>query len=308
MKTYISRFLLIVTGFLLNPLVFLHAIESDSLIIDPDNPLVIEVVQVQSYVTIPNCCTEIDSVQIHTNLVELSWTQTQCSDPWNTGSGHPNDQTYDSLVSYFSQLGIDLYHVGFMFYPDSAETCEACDCKTGTVIYIYVEDNDTPLITEMGFIPSDNMYFDLVRTYHQEHYPACDCYCQCADTVNIGTLEAGSHRLIFNTVFIDTLIQALYQSYDSLDFSVTNIVTSPDNTFKDDEILIYPNPSSGILHISKNLLGEHYDLFDLSGRKIMSGTIENTLINNLDLLPGTYLFKIYLRDNNTVVRKLIINP
>ncbi len=275
------------------------AVETDSLTIDPDNPLVTDMVQVQSYFTIPNCCTGIDSVCIYTNLFEYYWEQTQCSDPWNAGLGESNEETRDSLLAYFTPLGVALHHVHFIFDSELEETCTACDCKTGTVIYVYVEHDDTTQLSETGFMSGNNMLYDIVRTYHTDHDPACDCYCQCADTVDIGMLEAASHRLLFNIVIINPYSPFIHEAYDSLDFNVANIPSSQLNIPDECIYKIYPNPAHRHINVSNNLIGFRYDIIDLSGKKVIEGKVLKNYIR-VDLLPGIYLVRFY-KDNNLVI-------
>ena len=60
--------------------------------------------------------------------------------------------------------------------------------------------------------------------------------------------------------------------------------------------MIYPNPTSGEVTIlmPAELLGSTYSLFDLTGRKVLEGKIENTKmkIDLGQLSDGSYMLKI----------------
>jgi len=306
MITYKSNHFVILIVLCIQTLV-LRGIETDSLCIDPDQPVTTDDVQVRSYVTIPNCCAGIDSVDIHTNLDEYYWEQTQCSDPWHTGISDPNEETYDSLLFFFSRLGVELHRIRFVYDPELAEDCEACNCRSGTVIYTYTIHNDTTVLSETGFKRGADTLFDIVRSYHPEHYPQCDCYCQCADTIDIGTLETGSHRLLFTMVFIDTIVPAIYNAYDSIDYTVTGAAEIDPYTKTYDVFILYPNPSSDYVHVSENLVGCRYKLIDFSGRIMMEDILQQNFFSIRNMLPGIYSVRFYKEDQTITTLRLIIN-
>ena len=56
---------------------------------------------------------------------------------------------------------------------------------------------------------------------------------------------------------------------------------------------IYPNPTTNILHInSNNLLGEEYEIYDLSGKLLIKDINNSNIINVENLSTGTYSLKI----------------
>jgi hypothetical protein len=283
----------------------LSGMESDSLNIDPDHPMITDNVRVRAYVTIPNCCADIDSVEIHTNLDEYYYEQTQCSDPWYSENGNPNQENFDSLISFFNHLGVELYNVRFVFNPELAEACDACDCKSGTVIYTYISHDDTAVLSETGFHKGSDKLFDIVESYHPEHYPQCDCYCQCADTISIGILESGSHRLYFTMVFIDTIVPAVYNAYDSIDFNVESSATWNLNLKTDDVFILYPNPAFDHIFVSENLIGCSYELIDFSGQIMMEGMLHQNILNIRNLLPGIYIIR-FRKENQTITNLRMI--
>jgi len=99
--------------------------------------------------------------------------------------------------------------------------------------------------------------------------------------------------------FIDDI--AIYNCANAL--SVKNV------DFLNDNVIIYPNPSSGIFNIKmKNLADFKFDIYDISGKEIMSKT--NTSQNNtmLDLskyAKGLYFIKI-TTDLGSTTKNLIV--
>ncbi|MDX2361373.1 MAG: T9SS type A sorting domain-containing protein [Crocinitomicaceae bacterium] len=53
---------------------------------------------------------------------------------------------------------------------------------------------------------------------------------------------------------------------------------------------VYPNPVSSLLHLSVSDIG--YELYDISGKLVKAGEVENYTINLNDLNAGTYMLKV----------------
>ena len=73
----------------------------------------------------------------------------------------------------------------------------------------------------------------------------------------------------------------------------------------DENLIITPNPSSGILNFSKELKNERIELFSITGKKIYDRKVTNINSISLNLESGIYLMKI---SNNKRVKnsKIII--
>ena len=54
---------------------------------------------------------------------------------------------------------------------------------------------------------------------------------------------------------------------------------------------IYPNPTNGIIHIAGNLLNENVEIYDISGRKVLSVNPEIKSIDVSSLNTGVYMIK-----------------
>ena len=76
---------------------------------------------------------------------------------------------------------------------------------------------------------------------------------------------------------------------------------------RDDEILIYPNPSSGILNLKSITEIEQYSIFNISGKLLLRKLVnlkEITLeLTNLE--NGTY-FLNFTTNNSLVTKKIIV--
>ncbi len=77
-------------------------------------------------------CSKKEPIGKH-EYVELSYQQTQCSDPWRNGSS--DSATLQNLAKYLADqqlyvasMNIKVTSTGFF--------CEACICKTGKTIYV----------------------------------------------------------------------------------------------------------------------------------------------------------------------------
>lgn len=76
---------------------------------------------------------------------------------------------------------------------------------------------------------------------------------------------------------------------------------------KDERVALYPNPGNEQLFVytDKSLSATNYQVFDLMGRKVMTGAIqgETTTINASALQTGHYLVKLIDNDNNSITTR-----
>lgn len=89
---------------------------------------------------------------------------------------------------------------------------------------------------------------------------------------------------------------------------VVTPVTGLYENVSDGMISIYPNPAENYFTISNNVKVTSYRIYDMEGRKLSEGTpaAENT-INVSPIASGCYLIELSTPDNNTLIRKLLIN-
>ena len=72
--------------------------------------------------------------------VQLSYKQTQCSDPWANGS--TDSLTLVNAANYLNGAG--LYIADMHIKQESpSDVCQGCSCKTGKVIYVSTLNNST---------------------------------------------------------------------------------------------------------------------------------------------------------------------
>jgi hypothetical protein len=89
-----------------------------------------------------------------------------------------------------------------------------------------------------------------------------------------------------------------------------NVYSNSAELFVDGGVAIFPNPTSGILHINISRLEESYTvrLFDSSGRKIME---DNSTHNRLVLDMSNYRAGLYIVsvvfENETINYKVVKN-
>ncbi|GAA3651021.1 T9SS type A sorting domain-containing protein [Flavivirga jejuensis] len=132
------------------------------------------------------------------------------------------------------------------------------------------------------------------------------------DGVTIETVESG---LIDNVDDIVVLNNKLYFEADfKIDFfSIGRELFSVDpssilsaSEFElDSSLSIYPNPSTNYFNVQSTLEGEiNYTIYNVTGKKVLKGTIENEVINH-NLTSGLYLLKL---DNgfNSISKKIVV--
>ncbi|BAP31384.1 uncharacterized protein CHSO_2347 [Chryseobacterium sp. StRB126] len=69
------------------------------------------------------------------------------------------------------------------------------------------------------------------------------------------------------------------------------------------EVKIYPNPTSGNITIRIKEGLEKYEIYNISGRKLLEGNSDT--INMNSFIPGTYLIKIQTKDKRIITEKVI---
>ena len=79
------------------------------------------------------------------------------------------------------------------------------------------------------------------------------------------------------------------------------------------EIIIYPNPTEGILNIETNMVNENFsvELFDVAGNKIeefkaLDISLNNMLLDLRRLKEGVYILNLIL-DKRVITKKIILS-
>ncbi len=82
-----------------------------------------------------------------------------------------------------------------------------------------------------------------------------------------------------------------------------NIISALSPSPRPMEINIYPNPVQDVLVLDTPQKIQHYQLFDLNGKKIREG--QEYKLELQDLTPGIYYLKLLLADGQTLSKKII---
>ncbi len=119
----------------------------------------------------------------------------------------------------------------------------------------------------------------------------------------LGYLWSNSTKIMFNDeneVDVYFLVQDLGLVKYTLD--LTTLENGEFNNQVSD-VIIYPNPTSGILNFNSKSEIQNVALFDLSGRKIYE--FNSSQINISSLPKGIYLVKISTKEGKTTTRKVV---
>ncbi len=79
---------------------------------------------------------------------------------------------------------------------------------------------------------------------------------------------------------------------------------SVNNVNLDEDLIIFPNPSNGILNFTEELQNEKIEIFSLTGQKVFGREATNTNSLKLNLNSGIYLLKV--SNNHRVINSKII--
>ena len=87
----------------------------------------------------------------HLNGEEFYWDQTHCSDPWNTGSNSPENETIQAVKDYLKDKGVKGTRVVSVTHDGVRQGCYACSCTTGNRINVAVNTGQRSKMEELGF-------------------------------------------------------------------------------------------------------------------------------------------------------------
>ncbi len=82
-------------------------------------------------------------------VLDFRYDQTQCNDPW--GYDQDDDKQVALLSAYLAERSIDVSDLLFNGDQDII-TCLACDCPTGKVFTLTVEEEDIEALEALGFV------------------------------------------------------------------------------------------------------------------------------------------------------------
>ena len=111
----------------------------------------------------------------------------------------------------------------------------------------------------------------------------------------------------------ESAILVYYQAGNlvNIDDSILTEITTPLSHLKNEEILLYPNPSGGRIFISftdKNINSNEwqYRMIDGFGRMISSGMLKNNLLDLSDISNGIYQLQLSNNDKNYLSKVIIV--
>jgi len=82
----------------------------------------------------------------------LRYHQTQCADPWQSSNSNSDELVIATLRNFFeTEYQIDINAVSLSFDNNIAEACRACDCLSGGIITVTVEDQFSDEFEAEGF-------------------------------------------------------------------------------------------------------------------------------------------------------------
>ena len=200
----------------------------------------------------------------------------------------------------FVENSIDLGQYTFQFSNVvlSSETNQNISSDAPSVGYIYVtEDSIAPVITLLGdatvSIEVGDTYIDAGATA-KDNYDG-DITSNIVTVSNVDTAIVGSYTVTYD----------VSDANENAAATVTRIVTVEDALsmveIEKIELDIFPNPTSSIWQIKSSKMIESFDLFDLTGKRLIyKKTLSNDFQIDATSLPdGVYFILI---NNNKLVR------
>ncbi len=175
------------------------------------------------------------------------------------------------------------------------------------VLYSYVTVPNCCLPYDSVWIETVSDTIIGVSVFHTEHYPACDCYCQCTDTISLGKLMPGNYRIIVATSFIDTALILPVYVLDEIHITVSSLLASNvENSTWISQAEIYYDPLIKEICCNKIMEETGYRLLRIDGMILAEGRVLHGRIDASYLTGGIYFIKLHKGDQ-TITRKLLIH-
>ena len=115
--------------------------------------------------------------------------------------------------------------------------------------------------------------------------------------IPVGTTELLDIENDYDTLVVAAVLWNGVEVYSNMVFPHKDIMSNGKDHLK--KFQIYPNPTSGILNFSENI-GNEYMIFDINGRIVKSGTLEQQLDVSA-LTKGAYTIQV-----NRICKKFIL--
>ena len=78
------------------------------------------------------------------------------------------------------------------------------------------------------------------------------------------------------------------------------------NSFKTNDISIYPNPSNGVFKLNTNGQNIKYQLINVQGRMLQQGVVNQNQLDFSSFTKGIYVLRFNLENNTTFTKRIII--
>ena len=140
---------------------------------------------------------------------------------------------------------------------------------------------------------------NLATTSYQSSvwYPTCDSW--KTDSINLTSLGYNNDTIMIRFVAINDYGNQFY--LDNVNIKGQNILSN--NNTKENDLTLYPNPNNGSFHIISKHRNLDYEIYNLVGKRIKKGKInnKNRKIILSDITTGIYLAKF--KNNNVTISK-----
>ena len=198
------------------------------------------------------------------------------------------------------------------FYFDQSSSYDTSIVTLNLVTDNYASETSWQLTDSSGYIIAQNGSLSNASTYSTEiEIPTSDeCYTfTINDTYGDGICcgyGVGSYSITDDSG--NTIISGgEFSSVDTSTFRVGE--TLGINSFTDNNLKIFPNPSNGIFTIKTSLENSTYQIYNLIGQYVKSGSIINgsNLIDLRNSIDGVYFMTVQAENGEKTGYKLIKN-
>jgi hypothetical protein len=180
------------------------------------------------------------------------------------------------------------------------ETSEWFTTIGNSIPYLY-KDNNNKTVLLVGSERGDIFHYDSIDNNLNGNFNGLDTI----KTINNGPNASPAIGELNNDTYLDLIIG---NERGGLSYYNGKQGTAPSTTVNEFEELnwsVYPNPFNNTLAVQHSFsLNTQYLITDISGKLILSGTLENKTIDTKDLCNGVYLFTV--KTVNGVSTKKII--
>lgn len=99
-----------------------------------------------AFLVITHCTKESD-------FVTMNYSESKCSDAWNTNENSSEEEVKAALKDYFiTELKVGYIKLEIIFDEELAQDCEACSCTTGRIIAVDVAESHIATLEDNGFV------------------------------------------------------------------------------------------------------------------------------------------------------------